>query len=129
MTRSLLLALCATAVFARPAASQSQSPVAELLVQGRNALNDLDYERAESVGRSVLEFGERATRRERASAYRLIAASFFPEELALQNADSALHYLAELIRLTPNAAIPTEISWPGLDSLLAVARTRGFWRD
>ncbi len=124
--RCLALWATALALSVGMASAQSQSPVAELLVQGHNALNDLDYERAESVGRSILGIGERATRSEQADACRLIAAAFFPEELALQNRDSALHYLADLIRLTPNADIPTEISWPGLDSLLGVTRKHTF---
>jgi hypothetical protein len=103
-----------------------QSPVAELLTKARGALDNLEYTRADSIARSVLALGSRASRAERLEALRLAAASLYPDEANAQRPDSAQFYLRQVVRLEPDRRLPSSISWPGLDSLIDVVRGSTF---
>ena len=56
------------------AAAQQSSPVADLLAGARNALNDLEYRRADSIARSLLDLGGQLSGAERSQAYQILQA-------------------------------------------------------
>lgn len=124
--RLVAFAALLLAVVARPAAAQERSAIDELIDGARRALNDLKYARTDSIARSLFAMGDRASLAQRVEGLQLMAAALYPEEHAAQQPDSARRYLEELVRATPNAAIPAAISWPGLDTLLASVRTTTF---
>ena len=109
-----------------PAVAQDRSAIDGLIEGARGALDNLQYDRAGAIARSLLAMGDRATADQRIAGLQLMAAAMFPEELAAQRPDSARLYLEELVRTTPDAAIPTAISWPGLDALLTSVRSSTF---
>jgi hypothetical protein len=111
---------------ALPAAAQEPSAIGELIDGARRALNDLKYARTDSIARSLFAMGGRASLAQRVEGLQLMAAALYPEEHAAQQPDSARRYLEELVRATPDAAIPSAISWPGLDTLLTSVRATTF---
>jgi len=113
-------------VAAAPAVAQERSAIEELIGGAHRALNDLQYARADSIARSLLAMGSRATAQQRIEGLQLVAAALYPEERAAQRPDSARRYLEELVRATPDAEIPLAISWPGLDSMLTSVRATTF---
>jgi hypothetical protein len=112
---------CATA-----ATAQQSSPIDDLLNSARNALNDLEYQRADSIARSVLDLGDQLDYDQRQQAYQLLAAAAFPEEQAAQQSEAAIEHIRTLLRLDPAVEISTEVAWPGLDSLLEATRRSTF---
>lgn len=108
------------------AAAQQRSPIAELLRQASNALNDLNYGRADSIARGVLALGERVSREERIEALQIVVAALYPEERAAQKVEAARGYMKQLVRAAPDRDLPRAISWPGLDTLLAQSRRTTF---
>lgn len=104
---------------ARALPAQQRSPIAELLRQASNALNDLRYGRADSIARGVLGLGERASREDRIEALQILVAALYPEERGAQRLEAARTFMKQLVRLDPETRLPRAISWPGLDSLLA----------
>lgn len=107
------------AAFAVPAFAQGGSPVTDMMLKGRNALNDLKYGEADSLGRRVLGLGSLLTRQQQIDALQLIVAAAYPEEQGEQHTDSAIELIKQLVALGSNTSIPKEMSWPGLDSLYA----------
>jgi hypothetical protein len=128
MWRLTLLGLLALAPFVAPPplAAQDGSAIDDLIYGARRALNDLEYARADSIARSLLAMGSRATPEQRVLGLQLLAAALYPEERAAQRLDSARRYVKELVRATPDAAVPSVISWPGLDSLVTAVRANTF---
>ena len=124
--RLVAFAALLLAVFARPTAAQERSAIDELIDGARRALNDLKYARTDSIARSLFAMGGRASLAQRVEGLQLMAAALYPEEHAAQRPDSARRYLEELVRATSNAAIPSAISWPGLDTLLTSVRATTF---
>ena len=114
------------AAFGIPAAAQDRSAIDELIDGARSALDNLEYDRAGSIARSLLVMGDRASADQRVAGLQLMAAAMFPEERAAQQRDSARVYLEELVRATPDAVIPAGMSWPGLDELLTSVRATTF---
>ena len=105
------------------AQTQQGSPVTEMMIRGRNALNDLKYHEADSLGRRVLALGTLLSRQQQVDALQLIAAASYPDEAAEQRQDSAIAVIRQLVALGATQGIPREMSHPGLDSLFAfVAR-------
>ncbi len=113
-----------TAPTAAPAAQAS--PIDDLIARVRSDVNNLAYADAVRRGNEVFAFA-RSMRLDQMIALRgIMASAFYPEEQAAQQADSAMKHLVELVKLQPDVALPLEIRWAGLDSLLEVARTRTF---
>lgn len=109
----------------RPAACQQDNPTQDLINLGRRAFDDLDYRAADSIARQALDIPG-LKRGQRIQALELAAASRFPASESDRHADSALVVLRALVRIAPAAAIPRTLTWPGLDSLFAVARRTTF---
>lgn len=107
---------------AAPLSAQTQqgSPVADMMVRGRNALNDLRYSEADSVARRILALGNLISKQQQIEALQLRAAAAFPDEQGAQNQDSAITFIRNLIELGATQGFPRDISWPGLDSLFAM---------
>ena len=110
-------------VLATPAHGQAGSPVTEMMIKGRNALNDLEYKKADSLAQRVLALGNLLSRQQHVDALQLIVAATFPEEPGEQRQDSTIALIKQLVGIGASKGIPREMSWPGLDSLYAfVAR-------
>jgi hypothetical protein len=121
--RILLLAGLVTAPGA-PSAARAQS-ADTLLSRATVALNDLNYERALFLARQLLTVPT-LTSAQRTAALQLVAAAFYPEEEDKRHADSAMVALRQLVRGDADVSMPRDITWRGLDSLLAIARTTTF---
>lgn len=124
--RSSRVLFCVAAFAAAPLAAQTQqggSPVTEMMTRGRNALNDLRYHEADSLGRRVLMLGSLLTKQQQIDALQLVAAASYPDEQPEQHTDTAISVIKQLVELGATQGIPRELSWPGLDSLFSfVAR-------
>ena len=117
-------ALFALALMAAPLGAQTQagSPVTDMMVKGRNALNDLNYAQADSVARRVLALGSLLSRQQQTDALQLLVAALYPDENGAQKGDTAIGVIKRLVEMGVTKMTP-EISHPGLDSLFAfVAR-------
>lgn len=115
----LVLIIAVTLGFSRRADAQGGSPVTDMMIKGRNALNDLKYREADSLARRVLALGNLLSRQQHVDALQLIVAATFPEEPGEQHVDSAIALIKQLVGLGAAKGIPREMSWPGLDSLYA----------
>lgn len=124
----LALALCA-APLAAQVQQQSGSPIDDLLKRAQDAFNDLNYARADSLARQVLQIGTVISGSQRTGALMVIAAAAFPEEATAQRRAVALSTLRQLVRTNMNLQMPQELTWPGLDSLVAEARRTTFAMD
>ena len=119
----------AVALRAQVVTQQGSSPIDDLLQRALNAYNDLKYTDADSIARLALA-SSTATTNQRTLGRLIIAASFYPEgEARAQKRDSALVVLRQVIRTNLDVKIPRDITWPGLDSLLAEARRTGYGID
>ncbi|MGQ0639367.1 MAG: hypothetical protein ACT4P6_01130 [Gemmatimonadaceae bacterium] len=98
------------------AQSADRSATREMLDRGRAALNDLRYQRADSIARDVLSLGM-LPRPARVEALQLIAAANYPELAVEQRIAPARSAIAQLLSLDLALTIPRELSWTGLDSL------------
>lgn len=108
-----------------PVAAQTQagSPVTDMMIRGRNALNDLNYGQADSIARRVLALGSLLSRQQQVEALQLLTSALYPDEAAAQKGDTAIGVIKRLIELGATSGIPREMSHPALDSLFAfVAR-------
>jgi len=117
----LLLALVAAP---SGAAAQGTSPTDDLIARVRADVNDLRYADAIRRGREVFAFATSMRPAQVIALRGAMAAAFYPDEDAAQQPDSALAHLSAIIRLAPDATLPVELRWPGLDSLFNVARSR-----
>jgi hypothetical protein len=116
MVRTLVLAFL---LLAPPLVAQTQqgSPVVDMMIRARNALNDLRYAEADSIARRILALGNLITKQQQIDALQLRAAAAFPDEQGAQYQDSAIAIIRQLVELGATGGPPREISWPGLDSL------------
>lgn len=122
-----IIAFVFVVAFAAPLSAQTQqssgSPVTDMMIRGRNALNDLKYGEADSLARRVLALGTLLSRQQQIDALQLIAAATYPDEAAEQHTDSAIAVIRQLVGLGAAQGIPREMSHPALDSLFSfVAR-------
>jgi hypothetical protein len=128
MRRGLIVLLAASLVVA-PLRAQT-SPIVDLMVRARAALNDLHYAEADSLAATVLvAFADRLNHDQRIEALGIRAASLYPDTAGggVQHADSAIAYLALMVRTDPTMVrMRSDLSWTGLDSLFTVARARTF---
>lgn len=116
----VLVLACAAPLSAQT--PQGGSLVTEMMLRGRNALNDLRYHEADSLARRVLMLGSLLSRQQQVDALQLIAAASYPDEQTEQHTDSAISVIKVLVGLGATG-IPRDLSWAGLDSLYSfVAR-------
>lgn len=108
---------------AMPAVAQ-RSPVQDLLATARLALNDLRFADADSILRGLISYDLR--RVDRIQALQLLAGVRYPEQETAQQRDRAISALRDLVRLAPSASLPREVSWSGLEALLAQVREDTF---
>lgn len=119
----LALTLAVTSPLAAQTQQSSGSPVIDMMIRGRNALNDLNYRQADSAARRVLALGTLLSRQQQIDALQLLAAASYPDEAAEQKTDSAIAVIRVLVGLGADQGLPSEISHPALDSLFSfVAR-------
>jgi hypothetical protein len=106
----------------RPADAQTQtgSPVKEVLTQAKNALNDLNYKKADSLASQALSYGPLLSADEQLLATEIRAAALFPEDVGDQRIDSATAVIKRMIALGAKK-MPRDLSWVGLDTLVARA--------
>ncbi len=115
-----------------PAALQSQTPTGRsptevLLVQLRELVDGFEYTGAVQLGAASADLISRMRKDQLEMYLTLTAAAYFPPDAdSLQNRDLALQNLQALVRLRPDARIPVELSWDGLDALLDFAATQVF---
>ena len=124
VSQLLVLILAAAPVLAQT--QQSASPIDDLLKRAQDAFNDLNYSRADSLARQVLQVGSRISMSQRHGALLVIAAAAYPEEASAQRRSIALATLKQLVRTNLNLKMPPELSWAGLDSLVDEARRTTF---
>jgi hypothetical protein len=119
MRFSLKLAVLVVAV-AAPLAAQTQagSPVTDMMIKGRNAMNDLNYKQADSVARRVLALGSLLSRQQQVDALTLLTAANYPDEASEQKTDTTIGLIKVLVGLGAKE-IPRELSHPALDSLFS----------
>lgn len=120
----LALSLAAAPLGAQ--ARQQASPIDDLLKRAMDAYNDLQYSRADSLARQVLAVGSRITQDQRTRALMVVAAAAYPDDPSSQRRAVALTTLKQLVRTNLGLKLPQEITWPGLDSLVAEARRTTF---
>jgi hypothetical protein len=128
MHRKLIVLFAAAALLPSPVRAQG-SPIVDLLVRARGALNDLRYGEADSLAATVLSnFDARLSRDQRMEALGIAASAMYPDPAGggTQRADSALGYLRRIVRQDPAATLRPDVSWHGLDSLFALARATTF---
>ncbi|MEX2181756.1 MAG: hypothetical protein WD771_06915 [Gemmatimonadaceae bacterium] len=121
---ALLGVVLALAAASDGAAAQGTSPTDDLIARVRADVNDLRYADAIRRGHEVFAFAPNMRPAQVIALRATMAAAFYPEELAEQRSDSALAHLSAIIRLAPDATLPVELRWSGLDSLYEVARSR-----
>lgn len=117
--RAALLALVCMAGSAR-AQTQAGSPVTDVLTRAKNALNDVNYKAADSLARVALGYGNLLSRDEQLQALQLRIAALYPEDAADQRLDSAMALIRQMIT-AGTKAMPRDITWAGLDSVIARA--------
>src|SRR2546430_3558079 len=89
----LALTLAAAPLPLRAQVQQQSSPIDDLLKRAADAFNDLNYARADSLARQVLNIGARITTPQRTRALLVIAAASYPEETSAQKRAVALQTL------------------------------------
>lgn len=100
------------------------SPLDELILKVESAVGDLRYADAIQRGYEVFAFTQTFSPAQEVRLRSALAAAFYPDEPELQRPDSAIAQFVSLLRVVPDAAIPIEMRWSGLDSLFAVASAR-----
>lgn len=108
------------AALAMPAGAQTQagSPVTDILKRAKNALNDVNYRLADSLARVALGYGNLLSRDEQMQAMQLRIAASYPEDVADQRLDTAMALIRQMIA-TGTKAMPRDITWAGLDTIVA----------
>ena len=113
--RTLPLCLIALVSVITSARAQDRSVTRVMLDRGRAAVDQGQYQRADTIARDVLSLAFLA-RASRAEAFELLAAANFPRDTALQRKAVALNAVSQYIQLDLSNTIPTELAWPGLDT-------------
>ena len=96
----------------------SPGPVGELLTKAKNALNDLQYAKADTLARQVLALGSLLTLEQQIAAVQVRVVAFYPEESPARKTDSAIAVIKQMIALG-GKGIPKDMSSADLDSLVA----------
>lgn len=125
----VLIAPLGAVVRAQGVTQQGSSPINDLLQRALNAYNDLKYTEADSIARLAIS-ASTATTNQRTLGRLIIAAAFYPDsEAKAAKRDSALTVLRQVIRTNLDVKIPHDLTWKGLDSLLAEAKRTGYGID
>lgn len=126
--RTLRFALVALVAVALPSRARAQeaSIIAMQIDRVIADVSDLRYADAIAKGREILASRAALTRTQEVELRSALAAAFFPDVGGQQFPDSALAQFVAVIRLAPDAEVMPTLAWPGLDSLLNVARARTF---
>ena len=120
-------ALALSVLLAAPlTAQQRRSPTDDVLDAIKRAVNDLRYDEAIRLGHDIEAFVPQMRPSQVVVLRQILALAYFPEEAEHQLADSSLRQLAALVRFRPDAELPQDLRWRGLDSLFALARERTF---
>jgi hypothetical protein len=104
--------------------AQQTSPVDDVLDRMFSDVNDFRYADAVRRGEEAAAITRAMSRTQQVRYRGLMAAAYYPEESTFQRPEAALRELDALIRLVPDAQLPQELFWRGLDSLLSVSRSR-----
>lgn len=80
------------------------------------------YDDAIRRANEVLGSARAMTLRQRVELWQMMAAAYYPPDAAAQKPDSALLQIDALVRVAPDATLPADLSWPGLDTLVEKAR-------
>ena len=111
---------------AAPAVARAQAnPIDDLIKLSTDAFNDLNYKKADSIARSVLQMSA-ATATQRGRAQMVMAAAAYPDDPAAQKRAVALSMLKQLVKVNYSLKLPQELTWAGLDSLLDEAKRTTF---
>jgi hypothetical protein len=124
-SRRIALLLVAVTLAAPGVVRAQATPIDDLIRLSTDAFNDLNYKKADSVARSVLQLSA-ATSAQRARAQMVIAASAYPDDPAAQKRGAALATLKQLVKANFSLKLPPELTWAGLDSLLDEAKRTTF---
>lgn len=119
--RLAVLALFAS-VIATPVLAQATDPMQDLILEAREALDALRYADAAEIATTLLDTGADGYVEAEVAALQLLAASLYPEEEGARHEERARGYLRRLVRTVPEATVPRQMAWPGLDSLLEETR-------
>ena len=120
------IAVAATLALA-PRATHAQvsqagnSLVTDVLTKAKNALNDLQYAKADSFAKQVLSLGSLLTVDQQIQALQVRAAAFYPEETDPRKQDSAVAVIRQMLALG-GKGIPKDMSHPQLDSLVTLVQ-------
>lgn len=128
--RWIRTALVLSMIVAPSAGAQSATPptpTEALLLQLREHVDAFEYRAAVELGANNAELIGRMRVDQLETYLILTAAAYFPPDAdSLQNREMAVSTLEGLVRLRPDARIPVELSWDGLDALLDYAASRVF---
>lgn len=102
------------------AQTQAGSPVKEILTRAKNALNDLKYREADSLASRALSYGPLLSKEEQLAATQVLVAALYPEDVGDQKLDSVQVAIKQMLALGATV-MPRDISWAGLDTLIARA--------
>jgi hypothetical protein len=114
----ILVALCGAGSLS--AQAQAGSPVTDVLKRAKNALNDVNYRAADSLARTALGYGNLLSREEQLTAMQIRIAALYPEDAADQKLDSAMVLIRDMIA-SGTQSMPRDLTWAGLDSVIARA--------
>lgn len=118
--------LIAVALFV-PALAAAQDRTLDARVESVvNAVANLQNAEAIQLGTSLLASNPALSEAQELRLRTAIAAAYYPDEEAGQQADAAVLQLSAILTRIPDARLPIELRWAGLDSLLEVARSRTF---
>ncbi|MHB1296922.1 MAG: hypothetical protein ACYC0B_00215 [Gemmatimonadaceae bacterium] len=128
---AIACALALTSMFAaaRAVSAQDAAPApraAETIALMRADLVAKRYATVIERGNDLLSSPRPLSRDEQMALWQVLAAAYYPPEVAAQRPDSAMLPLDALVRLAPDVRLPRTFSWPGLDSLLERSRSRVF---
>jgi hypothetical protein len=104
-------------------AQQQESPIDQFLRQAQAALDALDYARAEVLARQLLEGSTSASLRQKQQARMILASAYYPEDVPdKRRRAEALNVLRQAVRADMDIVIDRNLTWAGLDSILAEAK-------
>jgi hypothetical protein len=111
-----------------PSSPAALSPVNDLIAKAKDAIDNLQFDEALTAGREALQ-QRRLRVGQTVLIQQVLAAAFFPDPADAPNrqqTDSASHYLRLSLRLQPDAQIPEDLRWRGLDSLFVEVKKATF---
>ena len=122
--RSLVLALVLGVAVRGPRLGAQARPALGAAPIERVREDVLQHRYADAIrrGNEVLGSARAMTLEQRVVLWQMMAAAYYPPNADAQRPDSALLQLDALVRVAPDATLPPDVSWAGLDTLLEKAR-------